>query len=586
MRIGFLSLVAIFLIMSAAAVSAQTESEKLHELFAEEWQDRLLEDPLFASSNGVDFFDDQLPQVGPPDQGRRLENNQAFLDRLENIDRAALSDQDKLNYDLFHFVIKDRVQRAAFKPYRIPLLSDFGFHTAILRMHESMQFRTIGDYLTYIDRLRAIPTYFEQNMDNMRVGMKDGFVMQRAIIDGIVPSISSQLDENPEDSVFYLPFKDMRGAIPPVDQKLLRAAGAKAVLEAVIPAYQAFYDFFTGPYREAARETLGAYQLPGGEDYYRYLVRYFTTIDDATPEGIHELGLQEVARIRGEMEAIIEEVGFEGSFADFLNFMRSDPQFYPKTAKELLMEASYIAKQVDGRMPQFFGRLPRLPYGVRAVPDDIAPNYTTGRYWGGSLEGRRAGFYMVNTYALDKRPLYNLPALTLHEAVPGHHHQNAISGELENVPDFRRSLYPNAFGEGWGLYAEKLGIEMGLYDTPYKNFGRLTYEMWRAGRLVVDTGIHAMGWTRQQAVDLFLENSALSTHNINTEVDRYISWPGQALAYKMGELKILELRAKAEKALGDKFNIRDFHDAVLANGGIPLGILEAKIDDYINRMSS
>ena len=581
MRIGLASLFVIFITAQFSVVSAQSEAEKLHRLFADEWENRLQEDPLFASSQGVNDYNDRLPEDGEAAEARRFAQSRDFMNRLEAVNRVALSDEDKLNYDLFHFVITDRVQRAAFEPYRIPLLSDFGFHTAILRMYESVPFRTVQDYENYIARLNAVPAYFEQNMASIRVGMADGFVMQRAIMDGIVPSISSQLKDSAEDSVFYGPFTDFSDDIPAADQDRLRAAGKQTIEEAVIPSYQAFYDFFTGPYREAARETLGAYQLPGGEDYYRYLVRYFTTIDDATPEGIHELGLQEVARIRGEMEAIIAEVGFEGSFADFLDFMRTDPQFYAETPKELLAEASYIAKLIDGKMPQFFGRLPRLPYGVRAVPDDIAPNYTTGRYWGGSLEGHRAGFYMVNTYALDKRPLYNLPALTLHEGVPGHHHQNAISGELENVPDFRRDLYPNAFGEGWGLYSEKLGIEMGVYDTPYKNFGRLTYEMWRAGRLVVDTGLHAMGWTRQQAVDLFLENSALSVHNINTEVDRYISWPGQALAYKMGELKILELRARAEETLGEKFSIRDFHDAVLANGGIPLNILEAQIEAYI-----
>ncbi|GEQ99151.1 hypothetical protein JCM17844_27880 [Iodidimonas gelatinilytica] len=321
--------------------------------------------------------------------------------------------------------------------------------------------------------------------------------------------------------------------------------------------------------------------MPDGDAYYAMLIRQYTTLDLSAQE-IHRIGLSEVARIKSEMEAIIDGLGFEGSFADFLEFLRTDPQFYAKTPQELLNRAAWIAKQADEKLPAFFKTLPRMPYGVRAVPDAIAPNYTTGRYWG-PVDGVRGGLYMVNTHALDKRPLYSLPSLTLHEAVPGHHLQIALAREIKDVPEFRRAMYVVAFGEGWGLYTEKLGVDMGIYETPYEQFGRLTYEMWRAGRLVVDTGIHAMGWSREEAVAFFTENSALSLHNINTEVDRYISWPGQALGYKMGELKLLELRARAEKALGDRFDIRAFHDAVLENGSLPLPILEQMIDRYIDR---
>ncbi|MCK5040906.1 MAG: DUF885 domain-containing protein, partial [Sphingomonadales bacterium] len=355
------------------------------------------------------------------------------------------------------------------------------------------------------------------------------------------------------------------------DRVRIMASGRQAVMSNVMPAMQKFHDFFTTSYIPQARQSLGIRDVPQGEEYYKFLVGYYTTLD-ITPEEVHELGLSEMARIKAAMEEIIIEVGFEGSFAEFLEFMRSDEQFYATSPEQLLKEAAWIAKRIDGVLPGFFGKMPRMPYGVRAVPDDLAPNYTTGRYWGATKGGIYGGFFMVNTYALDKRPLYNLPALALHEGVPGHHLQIALGEELEGVPDFRLDLYPHAFGEGWGLYSEKLGEEMGIYQTPYERFGRLTYEMWRAGRLVVDTGMHYMGWTRDEAVQLFVENSALSTHNINTEVDRYISWPGQALAYKMGELTIIRLREKAENVLEEKFDIRDFHDAVLANGGIPLNV--------------
>jgi len=347
-----------------------------------------------------------------------------------------------------------------------------------------------------------------------------------------------------------------------------------------LPAYKDLLKFLEDDYLPKARPNVGIGSTPEGRAYYASLVRYYTTLD-LTPDEVHEIGLREVARIRSEMDAIIAETGFEGGFAEFLEYLRTDPKFYAQTEEELLKEAAWLAKQVDGKMPEFFRTLPRLSYGVIKVPDEIAPRYTTSRYWGGDGKKGRAGNYVVNTYDLTQRPLYNLPALTLHEGVPGHHHQISLGQELTGVPDFRKNLYPTAFGEGWGLYAEKLGIEMGIYKTPYDNFGRLSYEMWRACRLVVDTGMHWKNWTRDQAESCFLDNSALAKHNIKTEVERYISWPGQALAYKIGELKIIELRERAEASLGDKFSIRDFHDAVLLQGGIPLSILETRIDNWI-----
>ena len=363
----------------------------------------------------------------------------------------------------------------------------------------------------------------------------------------------------------------------------LAAAGKAALTGAVIPAYRAFRRFFETEYRKAARQTIGASALPQGREYYADLVRYFTTLPDATPEGIHEIGKAEVARIRAEMDSILSKLDHGGDFAGFLDFLRANPEFRAKTGEELLREAAWIAKEIDGKLPQYFGKLPRIPYAVKPVPEALAPNYTAGRYNPGPLGA--AGEYWVNTYAPEKRLLYVLPALTLHEAVPGHHLQIALARELADLPQFRQSFFPHSFGEGWALYCEKLGEEMGVYHTPYQAFGRLTYEMWRACRLVVDTGMHALGWTRERAQTFLAANTALSLHEVRTEIDRYISWPGQALAYKIGELKIVELRRRAEAALGAAFDVRAFHDAVLENGGVTLSVLERRIDAYIEQVA-
>lgn len=557
------------------------DAATLHQLFDDEWQARLRNDPLFASGQGDHRYDDRMPDASAGAHTRAGAEDAVFMERLAAIDRAALSEEDQLNYDLFQFVISNRLGVARFKNWRIPMLSDYGFHNGIIRMYEDMPMASVADYENYIHRLEGVADYFAQNMANMRLGLADGFVMQRAIMDNIVPSIAAHIVDDPADSAFYAPFLAMPETIAMADQARLMAAAKAAIAAGVVPAYRNFHAFFTGEYMAAARETLGATDLPDGDAYYRNRVRYYTTLN-ITPEDVHQLGLAEVARIRGEMQAIIDQLGFDGSFDEFLTFLRTDPRFYVTEPEQLLKEASWIAKKIDAQLPKLFGTLPRMPYGVRAVPDDIAANYTTGRYWGASPGADRGGLYMVNTYALDKRPLYVLPSLTLHEAVPGHHLQIALSAEMEGVPKFRNALYPHAYGEGWGLYAEKLGLEMGLYDDPYANFGRLTYEMWRAGRLVVDTGIHAFGWSRNEAVDLFVRNSALSLHNINTEVDRYIAWPGQALAYKMGELTFLRLRERAEERLGDRFDIRRFHDAVMADGGLPMTILETRVDAWID----
>lgn len=577
-----LFLVCLLLGLNQPALAEDGEAEKLHQLFNDEWDQRLSDEPLSATFSGVHDYDHKLACVTEECYLQQKAGDENFLVRLGEIDRGALQRDDQLNYDLFGFEMRSRINQANYRTWRIPFLSDFGFYSSIMGLADAMPFRTVENFENYIARLNDVPRYMGEQIDNMRAGLAEGFTQPKVILGRIIPAVATQLQDFAFDTDYFSPFENMPGHFSSEDKKRLFDEGAKAISQSVLPSFRALHTFLVEEYEPQTRASIGARDMPGGAEYYDMLVKAFTT-QNLTAVQVHSIGLAEVARIRGEMEKIIERLEFEGTFAEFLDFLRTDPQFYATSARALLAEASYHAKRIDGKMPEFFATLPRLSYGVRPVPDEIAPAYTTGRYWGGSYINGRAGNYMVNTYALDKRPLYNLPSLTLHEGVPGHHHQISLAQEQENVPMFRKNFYLSAFGEGWGLYTEKLGVEMEIYEDDYQQFGRLTYEMWRAGRLVVDTGMHAMGWSREQAVQLFIENSALSEHNINTEVDRYISWPGQALAYKMGELKIWELRHRAEEALGENFDIRTFHDAVLANGSIPHSILEAKIDEYIER---
>ncbi|MBS0387100.1 MAG: DUF885 domain-containing protein [Proteobacteria bacterium] len=547
---------------------------------ADEWADEMRDNPLYATQAGVRDYDDRLPSVTPADLERQAARNRGYLRRLGKIDRAALNATNRSNFDIFEFVIRNRVALDPYREWRIPLTADEGFHIEVMRMAAGIQMTTAHDYENYIARLRAIPAYFAQQEANMRVGLKDGFTLPAAIMPGIIKIVDGQQYTTPEATPFFEPFTRMPDSIPAERREQLAAAGRAAIREAAIPAYQGLRRFFVEEYQPGARATLGAGDLPQGQAYYAALVRFFTNLD-VTPAQVHDIGLKEVARIQAEMDAVMHQTGFTGDFAAFLQFLRTDPQFYAHTPDELLKDASYIAKQIDGLLPGYFGKLPRMPYSVQPVPAELAPNYTGGRYNPPPIGGLTGGEFWVNTYALDKRPLYSLTALALHEAVPGHHLQGSLARELTGVPPFRLDFYSHAFGEGWGLYSEKLGVEMGLYKTPYDHFGRLSYEMWRACRLVVDTGLHSMGWTREQAQQYLAEHTALSVQEVRTETDRYIAWPGQALAYKMGELKILELRARAKAALGDRFDIRAFHDAVLDNGSVPLPVLERQIDDYI-----
>lgn len=569
----------LFLLMAIVPAAAAPASKALAKLFDDERELVWREDPFTATAEGVRKYDRRLPEVTPQAQARWLAANEQLLKRLKAIRRARLGAQEQVSYDLFAFMVGERLRLGRYKEWRMPFNSDSGFYADLLQLDGLVDPKTVKQYEDYIARLNDVPRYFDENVANMRTGMRDGFTAPSEILAGVSRVVAGAQYKRAEDVPLWAPFAKFADAVPEGERARLAAAGKAALTDKVIPAYAAFQTFFESEYRPIGRKTIGASALPDGRAYYADLVRYYTTLPDATAEQVHAAGLSEVARIRAEMETIVREVKFDGDFAAFLAFLRTDAQFYAKTPEQLLREAAWIAKEIDGKLPAFFGTLPRMPYAVKPVPAALAPNYTAGRYNPGPMGA--AGEYWVNTHALNTRPLYALVSLSLHEAVPGHHLQGALARELKNVPQFRLNFYPHAFGEGWGLYAEKLGQEMGVYHTPYQRFGRLTYEMWRACRLVVDTGMHAMGWTRQEALDYLTANTALSTHEIRTEVDRYIAWPGQALAYKTGEMKILEMREKAKRALGETFDIRLFHDAVLGSGGVTLPVLEKQIDGYI-----
>lgn len=563
-----------------AAHEASKADTALRVLLADEWASRLQDDPLYATQEGVRDYDNLLPRVAPADHKRRDDRNHDYARRLAAIDRAGLSAANRVNYDVFDFEIHHRLALDPYQTWRIPLTSDEGFHIEVMRMAIGVIMSTPRDYENYIARLRAIPSYFTQQQANMRAGMGAGFTLPAAIMPGIIKVLDGQQYQSVEKTPFFEPFTRMPETMDRAQRDRLIAAGRAAIQTDVIPAYQRLHKFFAEEYVPAARQSVGASELPQGGAYYDALVKFYTNLD-LTPAQVHEIGLKEVARIRAEMDAVVRQTGFQGSFPAFLEFLRTDPQFYAHTPEELLKDASYIAKQIDGLLPGYFGKLPRMPYSVQPVPAELAPNYTGGRYSPAPIGGRTGGEFWVNTYDLDKRPLYSLTALALHEAVPGHHLQISLGRELTDVAPFRRDFYSHAFGEGWGLYSEKLGEEMGMYKTPYDHFGRLSYEMWRACRLVVDTGMHAMDWSRARALQYLADNTALSTQEVRTETDRYIANPGQALAYKMGELKLWELRARAQQALGERFDVRAFHDAVMANGALPLPVLERQIDEYI-----
>ncbi len=495
---------------------------------------------------------------------KRIKHYQAQLSNLAKIAPSKLSASDQINQDMLQLVLEDRLYNLENESYLMPLNAEGGFLTGMVYRTQNLQLKTTEAKADYLTKLKAIPAYLAQQTDLLKSGLKKKKVVPKIIAKNCIGYVSDYLSKQPKDLFLAKPLHS-EGE---VDQK-----GLTIIKQEVLPAFQTFHQFLEKEYLPQVREAIGVRNNTDGKAYYEQRVRYFTTLD-MTPDEVFEIGQKEVARIRSEMDAILEELAFEGSYADFLNFLRTDEQFYAKTGEELLAKAAWYSKKAEEILPRYFTKLPRLPFTVNPVPDAIAPKYTSGRYSGGSMESQRAGQYWVNTHNLKSRPLYALPALTLHEAVPGHHLQGSLAQELENVPKFRTQTYLSAFGEGWALYTEYLGKEAGIYKTPYEDFGRLTYEMWRACRLVVDPGMHYKGWTRQEALDFMASNTALSIHEVTTEIDRYIGWPGQAVSYKIGELKIRELRKKVETAQGEKFDIRAFHDLVLANGSIPLSSLE------------
>ena len=510
---------------------------------------------------------------------------QNLLNQLANLNTDNLSENDLISYKLLKFELNDIIDYFNFERFLNPLLSDSGFHSSLNYMVKPLSnFKKVEEYL---NKLNSLPEFVDQNLTNIRIGLEKGVSQPIVIFDGYESTYNDHITINHLDNYFYSPFKNLPNDISDIQKDSINKVAKLTIEQVVVPQFKRIKEFFEKEYYPKTRKQIGVSSTPNGKKYYQNRIDYYTTSNEYTAEKIHQIGLDEVARIKSEMKKIIKDLKFKGSFEDFFKFLRTDEQFYAKTPKQLLIFARDIAKRADEQLPRFFKTLPRKPYGVAPVPDAIAPKYTSGRYVGTSKNSTDPGYYWVNTYDLNSRTLYTIPALTVHEAVPGHHLQGALNNELgDEIPSFRKNLYLSAYGEGWGLYTEYLAEEMGLYTTPYEQFGKLTYEMWRACRLVVDTGIHALGWSKQMVLDYMSSNTALSLHEINTETDRYISWPGQALSYKIGELKIRELRSIAEKELGSDFDIREFHEIILSEGTVTLSILESRVLNYIEKANN
>ncbi|QDS17804.1 DUF885 domain-containing protein [Xanthomonas arboricola] len=559
--------------VAPATLTAERPADaRFRAIYEKEWSWRQAETGQADEDSDTTGDNTHLPDVGPAAQRARLAVWDGVLKQLDGINPKQLSPANQVNYAIYRPQVENLAAEVRLRLYEMPFNSDSSFWSNLGFMAQRPM-KTAAEYRAYIARLNDVPRYFDQQTANMRAGLARGFSVPRAVLDGRDVSIATVADvKDPTASSFYAPFKQLPAQIPAAEQAQLREQAKAALRNAVLPAYSKLLSFFRDEYMPKARTTLAAEALPDGKAFYRQQIREYTTLD-LTPEQIHTIGLDEVARIQAQMDAIIKQVGFKGSFAQFLSFLRTDPQFYAKTPQELLDRAAWISKRVDGQVGRFIGTLPRGRFTIKPVPDDIAPFWTAGR--GGATT------YWVNTYNLPSRPLYNLPALTLHESSPGHSLQGSLALEQGDQPAFRRENYISAYGEGWALYTEKLGQEMGIYETPYEEFGRLTYEMWRACRLVIDTGVHHDGWSREQALAYLRDRTALSEHEVTTEVDRYISWPGQALSYKLGEISIVKLRAEAEQELGDRFDIKAFHDAVLKQGSVTLPVLEQQVRAFI-----
>ena len=562
------------------AAAKESDAKRLHELFKLHWDHTMLENPEFATAVGYPGQNDRWTDMSLVAIERRKRELQAPLRVVKSINRSKLNAGDQLNYNLFRKNTEDAIEGTRFKREYFQLTQLDGVQQDVARMMSIAPRATVKDCEDMLARLNGLPALIEQTIVLLRKGLETGITPPRITLRDVAQQVKNQLVEDPAKNPMLKPFGEFGVEIPAAQRERLRAEAASALSQSVLPAFRKLHEFLVKIYLPGTRETIAMSDLPDGKAWYAYNVRTVTTTL-LTPQQIHEIGLAEVQRLRREMDKVIAQTGFKGSFSDFLEFLRKDPRFYYDDAESLVRAYRDIAKRADPELARLFGKLPRLPYGVLPVPAYAEQSQTTAYFQPGSPEAGRPGYFFANTYALNTRPKWEMEALTLHEAVPGHHFQISLAQEMEGVPEFRKHGGYTAFVEGWGLYAESLGTEMGFYKDPYMKFGQLTYEMWRAIRLVVDTGIHSLGWSRQQAIDYFLANAGKNEHDIVVEVDRYIVWPGQALAYKIGEMKIKELRADAAKELGDRFDIRQFHDQVLDNGALPLDILEKRIKEWV-----
>lgn len=564
----------------AALAAKKPANAPLTKLFDTTWQEDLADDPIGATQLGDTRFNDRLPNMSIEAIDARQKKNYARLQALAKINREKLDKEDQLNYDLFQYEIKTRIGEYQFKPWMFATRTFDGPHL-LAETVEFTPFNTVKDYDNWIARLNASGAFIDQWIVLLTQGANEKLTQPRITINKVLEQIKPQLVSDAEDSPFYAPFKKMPASIPDAEKARLQAAGKAAVQNVTLPAFQRFDRFFRDVYLPASRDTVGIYDIPGGEQYYRNRIRLYTTIENPDPARIHNIGLDEVKRIRAEMEKTLEGINFLGTLEQFLGFLRTDPRFFYKTPEELKAAYEKTANHLRSQLPSQFGILPKTPFEIRPVPAAIAPTTTTAYYLPPTMDGSRPGVFFVNLYQPESRPMWEVEALTAHEAVPGHHLQIARAYELTNVPEFRRNASYTAYVEGWALYSEKLGYDMGLYKDDFSKFGQLNYDMWRAARLVVDTGMHAFKWTREQAIYFMKQNTGRSDLDIQNEIDRYISWPGQALAYKMGELRIQALRAEAEKALGAKFDVRAFHDKLLGSGALPLAILDTEMRAWI-----
>jgi uncharacterized protein (DUF885 family) len=564
---------------ASAPKPAGGAAKALHTLFDAEWEYNLRQNPTFASALGDKRYNDKWDDVSLTNLEQQNQHALAVQKKLAAIPRSQLSANDRVNHDMFKRDLENGIESYRFKTHLLPLNQRGGLQT-LDTFTSNLTFETTKDYEDWIARLNAFPTLADQTTALMREGIRQKMMHPRVIMQRVPAQIDRQIVDDPEKSGWYAPFKEMPKNVPAADQERLRAAAKEAIANKIIPSYRKFREFFVTEYLPACYDQVGAWQRPDGDKAYAFYAREYTTTG-MTPDQIHELGLKEVARIKAEMEQIKTKVGFQGTMPEFFQHLRTDPKFYYKSGDELLAAYRAMAKRIDPKLVTQFRTIPRLPYGVEPIPMNEAPDTTTAYYNQGAADGTRPGTYYVNLFKPDTRPKWEMMALSLHESVPGHHLQISRAMELGEIPQFRRYGYITSFGEGWGLYAESLGDEMGLYQDPYDKFGQLTYEMWRAVRLVVDTGMHAKKWTRQQAIDYFMQNAAKTEQDVVNEIDRYIAWPGQALAYKIGQMKIRELRTKAAEGLGPKFDVREFHDVVLGQGAVPLDVLENVVNEWV-----